>query len=60
MFEPLFNHNWWLLFPLSFAVFGVMRTVLRNEESRRILSLIRSYADQGKEPPAELIALLKR
>ena len=27
---------------------------------RRILSLIRSYTDQGKEPPAELLALLKR
>ena len=60
MFVPLFNHYWWLLFPLSFAVFGVMRTVLRNEESRRILSLIRSYTDQGKEPPAELLAMLRR
>ena len=60
MFVPLFNHNWWLIFPLFFAVFGVMRAVLRDEESRRILSLIRSYTDQGKAPPAELIALLKR
>ncbi len=60
MFVPFFNHNWWLLFPLCFAVFSIMRAVLRDEESRRILSLIRSYTDQGKEPPAELIALLKR
>jgi len=37
-----------------------MRAVLRDDESRRILSLIRSYTDQGKEPPAELLALLKR
>jgi len=60
MFVTLFNHYWWLLFPLSFAVFSVMRAVLRDDESRRILSLIRSYTDQGKEPPAELLALLKR
>jgi len=60
MFITLFNQYWWLLFPLTFAVFGVMRAVLKDEESRRILSLIRSYTDQGKEPPAELIALLKR
>ncbi len=60
MLIPFFNHNWWLLFPLSFAVFSLIRNLLRQEESRRILSLIRSYTDQGKEPPAELIALLKR
>lgn len=60
MFVTLFNQYWWLLFPLTFAVFGVMRSVLKDEESRRILSLIRSYTDQGKDVPPELLALLKR
>ena len=60
MFVTLFNQYWWLLFPLGFGLFGRIRTGLKDDESRRILSLIRSYTDQGKEPPAELIALLKR
>ncbi len=60
MFVTLFNQYWWLLFPLGFGLFSLIRTILRDEESRRILSLIRSYTDQGKEPPAELLTLLKR
>jgi hypothetical protein len=60
MFVTLFNQYWWLLFPLAFGLFGLIRTILRDEESRRILSLIRSYTDQGKDVPPELLALLKR
>lgn len=60
MFVTLFNQYWWLLFPLAFGLFGLTRTILRDEESRRILSLIRSYTDQGKDVPPELLALLKR
>jgi hypothetical protein len=60
MFVALFNQYWWLLFPLGFGLCGIIRTVLKDDENRRTMSLIRSYTDQGKEPPAELIALLKR
>jgi len=60
MFVTLFNQFWWLLFPLGFALFGLIHMILKDEEKRRAMSLIRSYTDQGKEPPAELLALLKR
>ena len=60
MFVTLFDRYWWLMFPLVFCVFGLVRTLLKDEESRRILSLIRSYSDQGKDVPPELLALLKR
>ena len=52
MFVTLFNQYWWLLFPLAFGVFGLIRVILKDEENRRTMSLIRSYTDQGKEPPA--------
>jgi hypothetical protein len=60
MFVTLFNQYWWLLFPLAFGLFGLIRMVLKDDETRRTMALIRSYTDQGKEPPAELLALLKR
>lgn len=60
MFVTLFNQYWWLLFPLAFGVFGLVRVILKDEENRRTMALIRSYTDQGKEPPVELLALLKR
>ena len=53
-------HNWWLIFPLSYLVWGVVKMVMRDEQHRRTLNLIKAYADQGKEAPAELYALLKR
>ncbi len=53
-------HNWWLIFPLSYLVYGVVKMVMQDEQHRRTLNLIKAYADQGKEAPAELYALLKR
>ncbi|MFT4075366.1 MAG: hypothetical protein QM647_07510 [Asticcacaulis sp.] len=60
MLVTLFDHYWWMIFPLGFCVLSLVRSLLRDEENRRTLSLIRSYTDQGKEPPAELLALLRR
>ena len=60
MFVTLFNQYWWLLFPLTFGLFGLIHMILKDDENRRAMSLIRTYTDQGKEPPAELLALLKR
>jgi hypothetical protein len=60
MFVALFDHYWWVVFPLAFCLMGLVRTVLKDEENRRTMSLIRSYTDQGKEPPVELLALLTR
>ena len=59
-FADVFRHTWWMIFPLGYLVWGVAKAVMRDEQHRRTLSLIKAYADQGKEAPAELYALLKR
>lgn len=60
MFVTLFNQYWWLMFPLGFGVFGIFQAVLKDDENRRAMALIRSYTDQGKDVPPELLTLLKR
>jgi hypothetical protein len=60
MFVTLFTHYWWLLFPLGFGLSCLIRMILKDDENRRAMALIRSYTDQGKEVPPELLALLKR
>jgi len=56
-FEELFRGYWWLMFPIFgmvLAVWGMMQTDART---RNVLKLIKSYTDQGKDPPPELIKL---
>ena len=60
MFVTLFNQYLWLMFPLGFCVFGIFQAVLKDDENRRAMALIRSYTDQGKDVPPELLTLLKR
>ena len=59
MFATLFSHYWWLLFPLGYLTIGLVRCIIRDEERRRVMRLIKSYADQGKDVPPELLNLLK-
>ena len=51
--EDIFRSYWWLLFPIGFFVFGAWDRWLAYRRSRDHLDLIRTYADQGKEPPPE-------
>jgi hypothetical protein len=53
------THYWWLVFPIiwMFAAFG--RIITRHHESQRILDMVKTYADQGKEPPAALVEMFK-
>lgn len=60
MLVTLFDNFWWMIFPLGFCLMALVRSLLRDEENHRTISLIRSYTDQGKEAPAELLALLRR
>ncbi|MFN3514999.1 MAG: hypothetical protein ACK41C_18280 [Phenylobacterium sp.] len=53
--EDLFRSYWWLLFPLGAFVYGAWDRWLAYRRSRDTLDLIKSYAAQGKEPPAELV-----
>jgi len=56
-FEELFRGYWWLMFPvfgMFIAVIGMFQAESRN---RQVMKLIKSYIDQGKEPPPELLKM---
>ncbi len=53
--EDLFRDYWWLIFPIfgmAMAIYGMAQD---EQRTRARLDLIKSYVDQGKEPPAELL-----
>ena len=58
-FYNLFVGFWWLLFPLGFGIAGVVRVWLRHSQAKARLALLKSYIDQGKEPPPELLRILQ-
>lgn len=51
----LFDHYWWLLFPIMGFAFGGFGMWLNYKRSRDALDLIKTYAAQGKEPPEALL-----
>jgi hypothetical protein len=53
--EDLFRSFWWLLFPLGFFVVQAFDQVMRYRRHRDTLDLIKSYTDQGKDPPQALV-----
>jgi hypothetical protein len=46
---------WWLVFPLAWFVVGSIGQVLAYFRGRDAMRALKSYADQGREPPAELL-----
>jgi hypothetical protein len=58
-FFSLFTRYWWLIFPLFWMVTGIIRISLNHSHANRALDIIKTYAEQGKEPPAEVLAALK-
>ena len=58
--EDLFRDYWWLIFPI-FGMWMSVRGGQSTERSQqRVLDLIKSYADQGKDPPPELLAMAQK
>ncbi|MCR5875850.1 hypothetical protein LRS10_17785 [Phenylobacterium sp. J426] len=57
--EDLFRSYWWLLFPLGFFVFGAWDRWLAYKRSQARLDLLRAYTSQGKDPPAELLKVIR-
>ncbi|MEO8300616.1 MAG: hypothetical protein ABI608_02415 [Rhizomicrobium sp.] len=55
----LWTHYWWLIFPLFWMVVRIIQLSLGHSHANRALDIIKSYADQGKEPPPEVLAALK-
>ncbi len=51
----LFTHYWWLIFPLFWMVIAMARGWSRHSRANRALDIIKSYADQGKDPPPDLL-----
>lgn len=59
-FYWLFSHYWWLLFPLFWGIGGLLKNIFRHHRATEALTLVKAYADQGKEPPPELLAVLRQ
>jgi predicted RND superfamily exporter protein len=55
-----FSHFWWLIFPLFWMVMSLAWGWSRHSRANRALDIIKSYADQGKEPPPELLKALQQ
>ncbi len=60
MSEDIFRQFWWLIFPLSWFVFGAWQSWLSYRANRETLDLIKTYAASGREPPPEVLARLNK
>jgi hypothetical protein len=58
-FFTLFSRFWWIIFPLFWMAYAMVRLWLRHSRANRTLDILKSYAEQGKEPPAEVLTALK-
>lgn len=59
-FEHLFSSYWWLMFPIFWMVMSVWRMLSGERRTSAIMRTIRTYVEQGKEPPPELLKLASR
>ncbi|MBB5745989.1 hypothetical protein [Brevundimonas variabilis] len=55
----LFANFWWVLFPLSGFAFAGWGMFLRYKRQKAVLDLIRSYVENGREPPESLLAQIE-
>lgn len=58
--EDLFRSYWWLLFPLSWFIFGGFQSFLNYRRQKETLKLIQTYAEKGQEPPEGLLKVLEQ
>jgi hypothetical protein len=56
-FAQFFHDFWWLMFPLFGMLMAVMGMFQDDRRSQKTMDLIKSYVDQGKDPPPELLKL---
>ncbi|HYS45879.1 MAG TPA: hypothetical protein VEM35_05550 [Rhizomicrobium sp.] len=56
----LFAHFWWLIFPLFWLCAMTARLWSHHSRANRTLDILKTYADQGKEPPPELMKALQQ
>jgi len=58
--EDLFRSYWWLVFPLGWFVAMGFSSWMNYRRQRDTLDLLRTYAEKGQEPPAELLRAITR
>ncbi|MCR6643985.1 MAG: hypothetical protein NVV62_05405 [Terricaulis sp.] len=59
-FAEFFYSFWWLIFPIFGMAMAFQGAGQSEKRQRRTLDLIRSYVEQGKEPPPELLKLAQK
>ena len=57
--SDLFNSYWWLIFPIFGMGMGLVGMLGHFRQRSETLKLIKYYADQGKDPPAALLDVLR-
>ncbi|WP_269516358.1 hypothetical protein [Brevundimonas subvibrioides] len=57
--EDLFRSYWWLLFPFAGFLIAAWGNFLRYRRQKAVLDLIRSYVENGREPPASLVSQIE-
>lgn len=57
--EDLFRSYWWLIFPVGWMIAAAFESFGRYHQRSGTLKLLKTYAEQGKEPPQALLDMLK-
>ena len=53
------SQYWWLIFVLIWPITGIIHSFTHYNHRSEMLKMLKTYADQGKEPPAGLIDAMK-
>lgn len=56
-FEEFFRDFWWLMFPIFGMVIALIGMSQAENRNRQVLNLIKSYVEQGKDVPPELLKM---
>lgn len=58
-FAEFFASYWWLMFPIGGMLMGLVGMITHYNHRNETLKILKSYADQGKDPPAALLDALR-
>jgi hypothetical protein len=56
----LVREFWWLIFPVFGMVMALWGMAQSEGRAKSTISMLRAYAEHGKEPPAELVQLARQ
>ena len=55
-----FDSYWWLIFPLFGMAMGFWGMLSNERRQRSMMEVMKSYVEQGKEPPAEMMRMMNQ